>query len=164
MTLAHDLATRQAARHLYVREALALELIAIRLKLSVHTLMRWRRDEGDWDRQRAAARLSGAGAKELHGDLMEDFVLSWKAVHNELRTNPDIPALAKVDALSRLADSYIKTVSAGAKGDPKLNKLAVGMAVIEGFLAHVKAHHAADASAILPALESFAPKLADLLA
>jgi len=161
--MAHDLPVRQAARAAYIREALTLSLIASRLGVPESTIARWKREEGDWDKQRAAARLIGSG--EMHTGLMEDFILSWTAVHEELRANAaGIPPLVKVDALARLSDAYAKTVAAGAKGDPRLNKLAVGMTVIEGFMEHVKAHHAANAAAILPALESFAPKLAELLA
>lgn len=133
--MAHKPEIRAAARAAYVHEALSLEVMAQRFKVSVGTLSRWKRDAAekgdDWDKARSAARLSGQGAEAVTTAVLEDFVLLFQSALSEIKETKEVPPLAKAQAISQLSDAYAKTMSAVAKGAPKLNKLAVAMEVLQ---------------------------------
>ncbi len=133
--MAHPKEKKTAARAAYVYEALTLEVIARRIDASIGTVSRWKRDAGDggddWDRARAAARLSGQGAEAVTQAVMEDFVLLFQSTLTEVKASTDIKPLAKAEIISRLSDAYNKTMSAVARGNPKLSRLAVAMEVLQ---------------------------------
>lgn len=133
--MAHPKEKKTAARAAYVYEALTLEVIAQRIDASLGTISRWKRDalEGgdDWDRARAAARISGQGSEAVTQAVMEDFILLFQSTLTDVKNDKDIKPLAKAEIISRLSDAYNKTMSAVAKGNPKLSKLAVAMEVLQ---------------------------------
>ena len=68
--MAHGKDVRTDARRAYAIEALPLEALADHYKVSVGTLSRWKREAAgkpdDWDRARAAARLTAQGKDAIN--------------------------------------------------------------------------------------------------
>ncbi|KIO49608.1 DUF1804 family protein [Nitrosospira sp. NpAV] len=162
--MAHPQEKITAARAAYVYEALTLEAIAQKCNVSKGTLARWKKtaqDGGDdWDRARAAARLSGQGAEAVTQAVLEDFVLLFQSTLTEVKTDKDIKPLAKAEVISRLSDAYNKTMSAVSKGNPKLNKLAVAMEVLQVLAAFIQRHYPRHANAFGEILEPFGEEVA----
>ncbi len=162
--MAHPQEKITAARAAYVYEALTLEAVAQKCNVSKGTLARWKKtaleDGNDWDRARAAARLSGQGAEAVTQAVLEDFVLLFQSTLTEVKTDKDIKPLAKAEVISRLSDAYNKTMSAVAKGNPKLNKLAVAMEVLQALAEFVRTHYPRHANAFGEILEPFGEEIA----
>lgn len=162
--MAHPKEKKTAARAAYVYEALTLEVIAQRIDASLGTISRWKRDalEGgdDWDRARAAARISGQGSEAVTQAVMEDFILLFQSTLTDVKNDKDIKPLAKAEIISRLSDAYNKTMSAVAKGNPKLSKLAVAMEVMQALAEFIRKHYPKHANAFAEVLEPFGEEVA----
>lgn len=162
--MAHPKEKKTAARAAYVYEALTLEVIARRIDASIGTVSRWKRDAGDggddWDRARAAARISGQGTEAVTQAVMEDFVLLFQSTLTEVKEATDIKPLAKAEIISRLSDAYNKTMSAVARGNPKLSKLAVAMEVMQALAGFIRQHYPKHANAFAEILEPFGEEMA----
>lgn len=162
--MAHPKEKRTAARAAYVYEALTLEVIARRVNVSIGTVSRWKRDAGDggddWDRARSAARLSGQGTEAVTQAVMEDFILLFQSTLTDVKDDKDIKPLAKAEIISRLSDAYNKTMSAVARGNPKLSKLAVAMEVMQALAGFIRQHYPRHANAFAEVLEPFGEEMA----
>lgn len=162
--MAHKPEKRTQARAAYVYEAMTLEMIAERICASIGTISRWKRDAeangDDWDRARSAARLSGAGAEAVTAAVMEDFILLFQSTLIEVKTATDIGALQKAEVISRLSDAYNKTMSAVARGNPKLSKLSVAMEVMGLMLTFIRRAYPQHAAVVLEFMEPFGAELA----
>jgi hypothetical protein len=164
--MAHKPEKKTAARAAYIYEALTLEVIAQRVCASLGTVSRWKREAlasgDDWDRARSAARLSGQGTEAVTQAVMEDFVLLFQSTLTEVNTATDIKPLVKAEIISRLSDAYHKTMSAVAKGNPKLNKLAVAMEVMQALAEFVRKCYPKHANAFAEILEPFGEEVAKI--
>lgn len=162
--MAHPKEKKTAARAAYVYEALTLEVIAKRVCASLGTVSRWKRDAladgDDWDRARSAARLSGQGTEAVTQAVMEDFILLFQSTLTEVKTATDIKPLAKAEIISRLSDAYNKTMSAVARGNPKLSKLAVAMEVMQALAGFIRQRYPKHANAFAEVLEPFGEEMA----
>lgn len=131
-----------AARAAYVYEALNREAISGRFNVPVSTIARWKKaalEKGDdWDRARAAARLSGQGAEAVITAVLEDFMLMFQSTLDDVKKIQDIKPLERAEVISRLSDAFTKTINAAAKGSPKLNKLSVAMEVLQLLVKHIQ--------------------------
>lgn len=165
--MAHSPEKKVAARAAYAHEALTLEVIAQRLGISVGTLSRWKReaaaDGDDWDRARAAARLSSQGAEAVTSAVLEDFVMLFQSTISEVKADPSIKAIVKAEIISRLSDAYNKTMAAVAKGSPKLNKLAIAMEVMQHLVEFIREEYPHLAEGFMEMLEPFGKRLAKAL-
>lgn len=161
--MAYSEETRRALRSAYVHQALSLEAAAQRIGVAFGTASRWKRDaktEGDdWDRARAATRLSSEGAEAVTQAVLEEFVTLFQNTMAGLKADDKTSPLSKAEALSRLSDAYHKTMSAVAKGSPKLNKLAVAMEVLQDLAEFITAEYPAHAAAFVEILEPFGERL-----
>ncbi|HAF00396.1 MAG TPA: DNA-binding protein [Methylophilaceae bacterium] len=157
--MAHAPEIRSAVRSTYIYQQLSLEAAAERLKVSFGTAARWKREAlengDDWDRARSAALLSSQGAEAVTQAVLEQFVTLFQSTMTGLKEDTKATALSKAEALSRLSDAYNKTMSAVAKGSPKLNKLAVAMEVIEMLSDFVGNQFPQHASVFIDILEPF---------
>lgn len=157
--MAYSEETRRALRSAYVHQALSLEAAAQRIGVAFGTASRWKRDAlkdgDDWDRARAAARLSSEGAEAVTQAVLEEFVTLFQSTMAGIKNDDKATGLAKAEALSRLSDAYNKTMSAVAKGSPKLNKLAVAMEVLQKLAAFISERYPHHANALLEVLEPF---------
>lgn len=130
------------ARSTYVYEALNREAISERFNVPVSTIARWKKaalEKGDdWDRARAAARLSGQGAEAVITTVLEDFMLMFQSTLDDVKKTEDIKPLERAEVISRLSDAFTKTINAAAKGSPKLNKLSVAMEVLQLLVRYIQ--------------------------
>lgn len=163
--MAHGQEIRSAVRSAFIYQSLSLEAAAQRAGVSFGTASRWKRealDNGDdWDKARSAALLSGQGAEAVTQAVLEQFVTLFQSTMTSLKEDSKASALSKAEALSRLSDAYNKTMSAVAKGSPKLNKLAVAMEVIQLLANFIRDHHSHLAEPFSEMLSGFAEKLTE---
>lgn len=163
--MAHGQEVRSAVRSAYIYQGLSLEAAAQKVNVSFGTASRWKREAvengDDWDRARSAALLSGQGAEAVTQAVLEQFVTLFQSTMDGLKNDTKSTALAKAEALSRLSDAYNKTMSAVAKGSPKLNKLAVAMEVIQLLGNFIRENHPVLIEPFTDMLSGFAEKLTE---
>ncbi len=163
--MAHGPEVRAAVRAAFIYEALGLEAAAERFSTSFASVSRWKREAkaagDDWDKARAAARLAGQGADNVSREVLEEFVTLFQSTIAELKSATDVPALAKAEALSRLSDAYYKTMRATAANNPKLNKLAVSMEVLQLLVKYIREEYPQHTGALLDVLEGFGQKVTE---
>lgn len=140
--MAYTPETISAIRAAYVYEALNREQLSERFNVPVSTIARWKKDAlkngDDWDRARAAVRLSGQGMEAVTAAVLEDFVLMFQSTLASVKGNTEIKPLERAEVISRLADAYTKTMNSAAKGSPKINKLAVAMEVLQLMVKYIQ--------------------------
>lgn len=161
--MAYRREVREAARAAYVFENLGFRDIERRHKLCRRTVERWKRvalEHGDdWDTARAAMRMSARGEEVLAANVLEDFIVLFQSTLKDVKSNKELKAGQKVDALARLADAYGKTTAAVRRQSPALSKLAVAMEVLDLLAEFVRKQHPAAAPALLEVLEPFGAEL-----
>lgn len=157
--MAHGPEVRGAVRAAYIYDAISLEAAAKRFRIPFGTASRWKRDAAaagdDWEKARAAARLAGAGADQVSRNVLEEFVTLFQSTITQLKESKDVPALDKAEALSRLSDAYMKTMRAIASTNPKLNKLAVAMEVVQQLIKFIRDRHPQHTGAFIDMLDEF---------
>ncbi|TXI40949.1 MAG: DUF1804 family protein, partial [Nitrosomonas sp.] len=120
--MAYSQQTITQARAAYVYEALNIEAISDRFNVPRSTVTRWKKtalqNGDDWDRARAAARLSGQGTEAITAAVLEDFVLLFQGTLKDVKGSGNINPVEKAEIISRLADAYTKTMNSAAKGSP----------------------------------------------
>lgn len=163
--MAHGPEVRAALRAACIYEMLSLEAAAERFSVSFASASRWKREAkaagDDWDKARAAARLAGQGADNVSREVLEEFVTLFQSTIAQLKNAPDVPALAKAEALSRLSDAYYKTMRATAANNPKLNKLAVAMEVVQMLVKFIREEHPQHIESLLDVLEGFGQRVTE---
>lgn len=161
--MAHDTAKRTALRAAYVHDRLPLELAADKTGVPHSTAQRWKRQARtageDWDKLRAATLLAGEGMENVARQMLADYVVQHKALMDEINTNPELGAAAKVDMLASLADSFNKTVTASRKVLPETNKLATALTVLNRLSDFVRERFPQHAGAFVEILEPFGDAL-----
>jgi len=164
--MAHGQDVRAALRAAFIYEALSLEAAGERFNVAFGTASRWKREAkaggDDWDKARAAARLAGQGADQVNREVLEEFVTLFQSTVTELKTASNVPALSKAEALSRLSDAYYKTMRAVAATNPKLNKLAIAMEVIQLLSKFIREDYPQHTGAFLDMLESFGQRVSEV--
>jgi len=161
--MAHSPEKIAAVRAAYVYEALNLTNISERFNLPFSTVTRWKNkavDHGDdWDRARTAARLSGQGAEAVTSAVMEDFLLLFQSTLAAVKDDEGINPLERAEVLSRLADAYTKTMSAVAKGNPKLDKLSFASTILRDLVQYIQANYPQHATAMEQVLMPFSEEI-----
>jgi len=154
---------RSEARGLYVFDRLDMRAVARRAGVSEGTARRWKKAaaaEGDcWDKARAAASLAGTGMENATAVLLEDFIALYRSVVDGIRSEPSTGALAKAEALAKLADAFNKTINAAGRASPRLSELAMAQDVIKRLGDFVAAEYPQHGEAFLEILEPFAREL-----
>lgn len=162
--MAHKDEKRQALRTAYVHDRLSLEQAAGKAGVPLSTAQRWKRQARetgeDWDKLRAASLLAGEGMESVARQMLADYVVQHKALMDEINTNPELGAAAKVNMLASLADSFNKTVAASRKVLPETNKLATALSVINKLSDFVRERFPQHAAAFVEILEPFGEELA----
>nr|WP_295832838.1 DUF1804 family protein [uncultured Azospirillum sp.] len=158
--MAHPPETRQRLRQAYVYDRLSLEAAADRVGVPLGTARRWKTQaegEGDdWERARSAASLSSAGAGAVAQIVLQDFLTLHQSVTSEVMDLPKESALAKAEAMSRLADAFTKTMNSVAKAAPDLHRFAVASELLQELAAFVSQRYPQHAAALAEVLEPFA--------
>ncbi len=158
--MAHPPEIRQRLRQAYVYDRLSLEMAAERVGVGLATARRWKtaaETEGDdWERARSAASLSTAGAGAIAQIVLQDFMALHQSVTAEVMDLPPANALAKAEAMSRLADAFTKTMNAVAKAAPDLHRFAVATELLQELAVFVADRYPQHAAAVAEVLEPFA--------
>nr|DAK07206.1 MAG TPA: Protein of unknown function (DUF1804) [Caudoviricetes sp.] len=160
--MAHDQATKDKLRRLYVFERLSLEIAAGQCGVSFATARRWKdkaETAGDnWEKLRAAHTMAGKDLEDIARQLLTDLVLQFKATMDAL-AREDIPASERVTLLTSLSDSYNKAISANKKLLPETSRLAVALEVLEKLADWLKTKRPELLGAFLDELEPFGAML-----
>lgn len=166
--MAHTPETRKSVRAAYVYQRLALEVAAASHGVSPSTAQRWRAEAlrmgDDWDQARAASSLAGEGRELLARQVLEDYLRQHQAALAALDSAEAVPALARAEALSRLADSFNKIMAAHARLQPELSRLAVAMEVLQRLASFISEKYPQHAGAFLELLEPFGAELSRVYA
>lgn len=161
--MAYPPETRLKARTAYVRDLLPLDKIAVRLGVGERTLARWKaealEDGDDWDKGRTAGRLSSENLEAMSQVLLEQFLVLHQATLEEVKQDKDMKAADKVDAITRLADAFTKTMKAVSRSAPRLSQLAIAGDVLQKLGRFVAERYPEEARALLPILEPFGAEL-----
>lgn len=157
--MAYPQKTITDARSAYVYEALNLEGVARKCNVPLSTIRRWKEaakeDGDDWDKARAAARLSSQGAEAVTAAVMEDFVLLFQSTLEDVKNSQDIKPLDKAEVLSRISDAYSKTMNAVTKGNPKLDKLSFAADMLRDLVQFIQTYYPQHAVAMEEVLLPF---------
>ena len=160
--MAHDQATKDKLRRLYIFERLSLEIAAGQCGVSFATARRWKdkaETAGDnWEKLRAAHTMAGTDLEDIARQLLTDLVLQFKATMDAL-DREDIPASERVTLLTSLSDSYNKAISANKKLLPETSRLAVALEVLEKLADWLKTKRPELLGAFLDELEPFGAML-----
>lgn len=161
--MAHSPETISAIRSAFVYEALNREAISDRFNVPVSTITRWKKDAlekgDDWDRARAAARLSGQGMEAVTTAVLEDFILMFQSTLAQVKDNAAINPIDRAEVISRLADAYTKTMNSAAKGSPKLDKLSFAADILRDLVQYVQQHYPQHATAMEQVLMPFSEEI-----
>lgn len=125
---------RRKIRSSYINERLPLTQAAERHDVGYRTATSWKKaaeEAGDnWDTARAALRISQGGAEAVANEVLEDYILLHKATVDEVKNSKELTAMQRVEALTKLADSFAKTMKAFQLAHPEARILGMAMDVM----------------------------------
>lgn len=163
--MAYSPETKQAVRSSFVYERLPLPEAASKHAVSYSAAQSWKRQAlahgDDWDKARSASRLAAGGLGDITNQLLEDFALLFQTTIADIRDG-NYNALEKAEAISRLSDSYNKTMKAAAGGNPKIAKLAVALEVLSELADFIKQQHPQDIARFAAILEPFGSRVTEV--
>jgi hypothetical protein len=152
-----------AVRSAYVYEGLDQRQIDRRLRVPRRTFARWKavaaENGDDWDTARAAMRLTMKSNEVMGAAVLEDFIRLFQGTLDDIKKDPEINALQKVEILARMSDAYNKTLSAMRRSSPTISKLSVAMEVLEMLADFVRTRAPEAAPVLLAVLEPFGEQL-----
>ena len=163
--MAHPRAVKQVVKTAYVHKRLSMKRAAAEAGVSYRTAMAWKEQAADigddWDRGRAAATLANEGSGAIAAQVLHDFLLQYEYTLESLRLADAeaIPPIQRAEVLSRLTDSFHKTIAAHAKLQPEISRLAVAMDVTQRLSSFIRALYPQHAGAFLEILEPFGEEL-----
>lgn len=157
--MAHPPELRDAVRRSYVGDRLPLEAAAEKHCIPAATARKWKSVAAaigdDWDKARAATALTAAGANTVAQLVLHDFLILHQSTVEALKAEEDVSALAKAEAMSRLADAFTKTMSAVAKAAPDLGRFAVASELMQDLVEFVGREFPDHRAALVEILEPF---------
>lgn len=163
--MAYSAEVRQALRGSYIYERLSLAAAADKHNVSFSTAQSWKRkskaESDDWDKARTASRMADGGLGDITQQLLEDFALLFQSTIEEIKVG-SFNGLEKAEAISRLSDSYNKTMKAASGGNPKIAKLAVAMEVLEELVAFIQKDFPEDLPRFAVILEAIQPRVGEV--
>ena len=131
-----------AVRASYIHEQLPLNQAAARHAVPEGTARRWKdaaaKKGDDWDKLKTAYVLAGEGLEAASRQVLMGFLVQHATVMEQLNSDTELSAMAKVEMLTSLSDGFNKTVSASRRVLPETNKLAVALGVIQDFAEYVQ--------------------------
>ncbi len=162
--MAHGEELKRGLRASYVYEGLSLEAAAEKHDVPLTTASRWKRqakaDGDDWDKARAAARMSGEEKDRIIQGVIEDYLLLHQATLEQIKQDKDATPIKKAEALSRLADAFHKTMHAMGEASPELSRLAIANEVLRRLSEFVVKEYPKHGPAFIEILEPFGAELA----
>lgn len=162
--MAHPKSKRMSLRSAYCFKAQTLEQAAVVAGVSVGTARRWKADalhaeDDDWDKIRAASNLAGEGMEAVTRQMLNDYVIQHRSLMEQIAAS-DLSTEARVEALSSLADSFAKTISASKRVLPETDQLATALDVIRKLAEFTRQHFPQYATVILELMEPFGEAIA----
>jgi hypothetical protein len=163
--LAHTPETKHAVRLSYVYDRQPLAEAGARHGVSYATVQAWKRaakaNGDDWDKARTAGRMAAGTLGDMTQEILEDFAILFKSTMTDIKDG-DFNGLEKAEAISRLSDSYTKTMKAAAGGNPKIAKLSVAMEVLSELAAFIKQEYPDDLPVLIKILEPFGVRVSEV--
>lgn len=133
--MAHDPQVKAQLKRLYVFDRCSLEQAAEKLKVSLPTARRWKREAekmgDDWDKARDVQVMAGGELEDVAKGILAGFLIQYKTVMTELEGNTEISAVDKVQALTGLADSFSKMTASSKKLLPSIDELATAIRAVK---------------------------------
>lgn len=161
--MAHPQETRAEVRRLYTVEQKSLPEAAQEAGVPLATARQWKaRDKAageDWDKLKTAYIMAGGKMEDVNRAIMASFLVRYQEAMEDADKWDALDPLEKVDALTRLSDSYTKTVAANRKMLPEISELAVAMETIKTFGDFIRETRPAVAMDFIELIEMFAPEL-----
>ncbi|WP_226020314.1 DUF1804 family protein [Serratia symbiotica] len=163
--MAHPKAVRDAVRRDYIAQGIPPEVLGPMHGVSVASVIRWRRDArdagDDWDKQRAARRLSSGVPEDITRDLLMEFLEHHRHAMDQLRKAREgadgqaMPADEYASLLAKLQDGFNKMMAASKRILPETDRLIVAAGVVEDFAAFLSEKHPALMAGFLDVLPEF---------
>jgi len=162
--VAHGEETRRSLRSAYVHQGFSLEAGAEKLGVSFGTAARWKRqakaDGDDWDKARAADRMSGEGKETVIQAVIEDYLLLHQATIEDIKQDKTSTPIKRAEALSRLADAFHKTMHAMGEASPELSRLAIANELLRHLSKFIVEKYPEHGPAFIEILEPFGVEIA----
>lgn len=161
--MAHPQETRAEVRRLYAVEQKSLPEAAEEAGVPLATVRQWKAKDkaagDDWDKLKTAHIMAGGKMEDVNRTIMASFLVRYQETMDDADRWDGMTPLEKVDALTRLSDSYTKTVAANRKMLPEISELAVAMETIKAFGDFIRETRPAAAMDFIELIEMFAPEL-----
>lgn len=163
--MAHSAETINAVRGAFVYERLPLPEAAEKHGVSYSAAQAWKKkakaNGDDWDKARNAARMAAGGLGDITNQLLEDFAMLFQTTINDIKEG-NFNALEKAEAISRLSDSYAKTMKAAGGGNPSIAKLSIAMEVLSELAEFIKRDYPDDLERFVCILEPFGARVSEV--
>lgn len=160
--MAHPQATKDAVRRDYVTRGISLEVLGPMHGVSIATVTRWRRDArengDDWDKHRAALRLSSGAPEDISRNLLVEFMACQEhgmTLMRHARESGGMSAQEFGDLLVRMQDGFNKMMAASKRILPETDRLIVAAGVVEDFAAFLSEKYPALMAGFLDVLPEF---------
>lgn len=162
--MAYKATDKAAARARYIHDNLPLEQVATATGISLPTLTRWKKtakDAGDdWDKLRAANLMAGEGVEVVQRQMLAEYVNQHKSLLDSVLTDAAMLSAEKIKAISSLADSFNKMISASRKVLPETDELAIALRTLGELGEYIRREFPQHALAFVEILEPFGDELA----
>jgi len=160
--MAYDNATKAKVRAAYIK-GMPLDAASSSAGVPYNTARNWKRKaeaEGDdWDVARRANQLSSGSVGDVMQQVMDSLAQQFAATLTALEDKADMPPLEKANILLKLSDAFVKTMAAAARGNPKLDRLAVAMEVVQLMAAFVGEHYPDIRKRFIDVAQAFGPEV-----
>ncbi|EKS6643352.1 DUF1804 family protein [Enterobacter hormaechei] len=164
--MAHPQALKDAIRRDYIAQGISPEVLGPMHGVSVATVLRWRRDArasgDDWDKQRAARRLSSGLPEDVARELVMEFMEHQQHAMEQLRKGREstdgkaaMPPDEYASLLVRLQDGFNKMIAASKRILPETDRLIVAAGVVEDLAAFLSEKHPSLMAGFLDVLPEF---------
>ncbi|AZZ98284.1 DUF1804 family protein [Pseudoalteromonas sp. R3] len=165
--MAHSAEIKNAVRHSYVNELLALSVAAVKHSVADGTARRWKAEAkangDDWDLARTAARKATGPAGEFTQDFVEEFTIQVHETFNLIKDPESGLSLAdRIKVLTQLSDTYSKVMNLSG-GNKKVERRAVAAEVLKKLAAFVGKNHPDYAPQLVEILTAFGPQLVNIM-
>lgn len=161
--MAHDPSVKTAVRKHYVFDRLSLEQVAKKVGVSVPTVRRWKAEAekqgDDWDKAQDVAVMVSGELEDVGKGILAGFLIQYKAVMEELRSNENLLATDKVAALGSLADSFAKMTASSKRLLPAVSESDAAMKTLELFAELIQTRKPALLAEFTDLLTAFEPIL-----
>ncbi|EDL0142534.1 hypothetical protein CLF52_23840 [Salmonella enterica subsp. enterica serovar Kottbus] len=149
--MAHPRSVKDAVRRDYITQGIPPEVLGPMHGVSVASVVRWRREArengDDWDKQRAARRLSSGVPEDITRDLLLEFLEHHQHAMEQLRQAREgtdgkpMPTENYASLLAKLQDGFNKMMAASRRILPETDRLIVAAGVVEDFAAFLSEKH-----------------------